>query len=375
MHLAMPNKKATPRALAQLLVLLVLAIGVPSLLCHVRDKPVVGLNHQNTEFSVQLEELALRRAKAEWVLVGNSMVNTRIDNDRLSEISSISAHKLAKGGTQSAVWFLFLKNILAKSKEQPKWVTVFFRETDLTWPDYRIEDVNEDIIALLNGKDDPAWKQVITARQMQGAGLSGQVAGGLTSLMPAHYLRPLSRRDLQVKAFRLTRIGTEMNSTQRRVEMNERFSLAHLRHDLGSDGAPNEMTSEIATAEEVNDPGVYEDGPMEFDPSADASFLPHMVALARQMGWKLHFHRIKKRPTGGVDKQDRPVIATYMQNLKAWLEQNGCVFTDETRDPSLTLDMYADGDHIDDDPAIQQRYHENFWQRVKPMVEPVLRAP
>jgi len=170
MHWAMPEKNGTPQALAQLLVLLVVALGVPSLLCHWQDSPVVGLNHQNTEFSVQREELALRRAKAEWVLVGNSMVNTRIDNDRLSEISGIAAHKLAKGGTQSAVWFLFLKNILAKSQQQPKWVTVFFRETDLTWPDYRIDDVNEDIIAMLSGPKEPEWKQVITARQTSGSG-------------------------------------------------------------------------------------------------------------------------------------------------------------------------------------------------------------
>lgn len=366
----MPEKKATPRALAQLLVLLVLALGVPSLLCRLQDTPVVGLNHQNTDFSVQREELALRRAKAEWVLVGNSMVNTRIDNDRLSEISGIAAHKLAKGGTQSAVWFLFLKNILAKSKHQPKWVTVFFRETDLTWADYRIADVNEDIIAMLRGPKQSEWKQVITARQLSTSGAKGLVSETLTSLLPSQYLRPLSRRDLQVKSFRLTRIGTDMNSTQRRVEMNERFSLSHLRHDLGSDGAPNEMQSETATADEINDPGIYVDGPMVFDPSPDASFLPHMVTLAKQMGWKLHFHRIKKRPSGGVDKQDLPLTAAYMENLKTWLEQNGCVYTDESRDPSLTLDMYADGDHIDDDSTIQQRYHENFWQRVKPFIRP-----
>ena len=370
MHYAMPEKKATPTALAQLLVLIALALGVPSLVCHLRDNPVVGLNHQNTEFKVQREEQALRVAQAEWVLVGNSMVNTRIDNDRLSEISGIAAHKLAKGGTQSAVWFLFLKNILAKSKQQPKWVTVFFRETDLTWPDYRIADVNEDIIAMLSGKDQTEWKQVITARQIGGSGLPGSIAGILDRLLPSQYLRPLSRRDLQVKSFRLTRIGTDMNSTQRRLEMNERFSLAHLRHDLGSDGAPNEMQSEVATADEINDPGIYIDGPMVFDPSPDASFLPHMVALAKQMGWKLHFHRIKKRPSGGVDKQDLPLTTSYMKNLKAWLEQNGCVYTDESKDPSLTLDVYADGDHIDDDPAIQQRYHENFWQRVKPFISP-----
>lgn len=370
MHWAMSETKATSRALAQLLVLLVLALGVPALFCHWQDKPVVGLNHQNTDFSVQREELALRRAKADWVLVGNSMVNTRIDNDRLSEISGLSAHKLAKGGTQSAVWFLFLKNILAKSKQQPKWVTVFFRETDLTWADYRIDDVNEDIIAMLRGPKQAEWKQVITARQLRTAGAKGLVHETLTNLLPAQYLRPLSRRDLQVKSFRLTRIGTEMNSTQRRAEMNERFSLSHLRHDLGSDGAPNEMQSDMTSAEEINDPGIYVDGPMVFDPSPDASFLPHMVALAKQMGWKLHFHRIKKRPSGGVNKQDQPLIAAYMQNLKTWLEQNGCVFTSEMEDPALTLDMYADGDHIDDDPAIQQRYHENFWQRVKPFIRP-----
>lgn len=366
----MPEKKATPRALAQLLVLLVLALGVPSLLCYWQDSPVVGLNHQNTEFSVPREELALQRAKAEWVLVGNSMVNTRIDHDRLSEISGIAAHKLAKGGTQSAVWFLFLKNILAKSKQQPKWVTVFFRETDLTWADYRIADVNEDIIAMLNGTQQAEWKQVITARQLSSSGVKGLLSETLTSMFPAQYLRPLSRRDVQVKSFRLTRIGTGMNSTQRRMEMNERFSLSHLRHDLGSDGAPNEMQSASAPADEINDPGIYEDGPMVFNSSPDASFLPHMVALARQMGWKLHFHRIKKRPSGGVDKQDQPLMADYMRNLKAWLEQNGCVYTDESRDPALTLDMYADGDHIDDDPVIQQRYHENFWQRVKPFISP-----
>lgn len=370
MHWLMPKLTAPPQALAQLLALLGLALGLPSLLCHLLDTPVVGLNHQNTDFNVQREELALRRAKADWVLVGNSMLNTRIDNDRLSEMSGISAQKLAKGGTQSAVWFLFLKNILAKSPQQPRWVTIFFRETDLTWADYRINDVNEDIIAMLKGEAQPEWKQVITARQVRESGLRGHIGNALDRLLPSQYLRPMARREVQVKAFRLTRIGTGMNSTQRRMEMNARFSLAHLRHDLGSDGAPNEGQATSSVTDETNDPGIYEDGPMVFDPSPDASFLPHMVALAKRMGWKMHFHRIKKRPSGGVDKQDLFVTTTYMQHLKAWLEENNCVFTSEMQDPSLTLDMYADGDHIDDDPVIQQRYHENFWQRVKPFISP-----
>jgi hypothetical protein len=35
-----------------------------------------------------------------------------------------------------------------------------------------------------------------------------------------------------------------------------------------------------------------------------------------------------------------------MRDLRAYVESRGGVLHDETGDPELTLDMYADGDHI-----------------------------
>ena len=33
--------------------------------------------------------------------------------------------------------------------------------------------------------------------------------------------------------------------------------------------------------------------------------------------------------------------------------------------------MYADGDHISEEDAVQQRYMQNFWERVGPVIAPL----
>ena len=59
-----------------------------------------------------------------------------------------------------------------------------------------------------------------------------------------------------------------------------------------------------------------------------------------------------------------------MRALGEWLASQGCVFTDETKDPTLTLDMYADGDHIKVSRAVRDKYHAAFWSRVKTSIVP-----
>ena len=95
----------------------------------------------------------------------------------------------------------------------------------------------------------------------------------------------------------MTRVGTDVNGSIRRIQLNERFDLKHLRHDLGGDRAAAGGTSQSEeSAGQVVDPGFYEDGPAVFDPSPDVSFLPHLVSLCKQHNIQLHFHRIKRRP-------------------------------------------------------------------------------
>jgi hypothetical protein len=255
-------------------------------------------------------------------------------------------------------------------------VTIFFRDTDLTWADFRIKGGNEGLIDLLDGPAQPEWQEVLAPSAAETRALPARLTHGLSHLFPISDLRPLARRQMQERAFRLTRIGTRANSSVRRAELNERFSLSHLRHDLGLDfAATGNGSSTMGVMEvdgEIIDPGFYEDGPTVFDPSLQASFLPHLVALAQAEGIKLHFHRIKRRPARNDTRPDPPELATYIQNLKSYLATQGCLFTDESSDLRLTLNLYADGDHISAKPEIQEKYLQIFWETTGPLIRPLL---
>jgi len=369
-------RRATLRSLGQLALLAIVAVAVPAGLCRVLDKPgnIIDDGAEASQFNPGTELKTMRKGKPSWVLIGNSMLNSRIDNRELTDTSGWKTRKVAKGGSQSALWFLFLKNIVIESGARPGLISVFFRDTDLTWPDFRVEGNNEGLNAELGGPDDPVWQQVLVKRRESTEGFPGRIRDALHNLFPDKDLRPNARRQMQDRALRFTRIGTKTRGSGRRIELNERFSLAHLRHDLGGDFASASGTQSARTVMvdgEAVDPTFYEDGPHTFDPSPTASFLPHIIALAKAHGSQLHFHRVKRRPLTNNTRPDDPVLKRYMTDLHAYLTANGCLFTDESQDARLTLDMYADGDHISANEAIQKRYLANFWERIGPVIKPL----
>ena len=362
----MPSLRA---GLAQLLLILALALLVPAGLLRLAKPEPAEAFPVGERLEPKGEIKRLNKAKPDWIVVGNSMANSRIDWRILSDLSGRKVLRVAEGGTQSAIWFLFLKQIIAKSEARPEWISVFFRDTDLTWADFRTTGVNDDLIAALRGPSQPEWKQVLVRKQQGGTVAS--VRQSLAALLPAEETLKQSRRDLQEAAFTLTPIPRSWPDALRRQELNERFSLSRLRHDLGSDSqsaaTPGAGGGRPGLAD-LPDPGMYENGPQIFDPSPDTSFLPHMIALAKELGIKLHFHRVKRRPLANHTRPDPALLTAYLTELRQYLEANGAVLTDESHDLALTLDLYADGDHIASDEATQRRYAENFWARVKAVI-------
>jgi hypothetical protein len=57
-----------------------------------------------------------------------------------------------------------------------------------------------------------------------------------------------------------------------------------------------------------------------------------------------------------------------MTDLRTYLADHGCALTDESQDPAITLDLYADGDHISSERKLNRRYMDTFWQRVRPVI-------
>ncbi len=375
-----PDRLRT-KAIAQLCCVVIAALAFPAFLCRssvlesalrlraVKPKRVLlasgGVNDAESGRAL------LRKEQPDWVLVGNSMLNSRIETDYLKKLSGHTPFKLTASGTKSAMWFLFLKLVVIESGVKPKCVTVFFRDRDLTWPENRM-DRNEEMIVRMEGRAQPEWKVVMgrydAAANMSFAGVVKNVGAGLGELLPGEKLRNWGRGKMQKTAFNLTSVGNSMPDEDRREELNDRLSLDHQRQDLASKKAGNEENeAEDALPGESN--GIE---PIEFDPSPTESFLPHMVALAQQHGFKLHFHRVKRRPDPPVSTPAELALPAYIKALQAYVESQGCLFSDESQDEAITYDMYVDGDHINRDPKYQQPYMDTFWRHVQSLVDTVI---
>jgi len=127
--------------------------------------------------------------------------------------------------------------------------------------------------------------------------------------------------------------------------------------------------------EEVRTPWSKLPEPLEFDPSPDKSFVPHMIALAKEHGFLLHFHRIKKRPPVDPAAVEDLALVEYLRQLEAFVESQGCAYTDETPETSLTREMYVDPSHLNDEPQHQRPYMDLFWRLVKPSLAPAFSLP
>lgn len=348
------------QALAQLAAVAGVGVGVPAVIGHRLPRPA-NADDVDTElgFDPDAERRMLVKENPGWVLIGNSMLNSRIFSEFLQRSSGWKNRKLAIGGTQSAIWWLLFKNILIASKSRPLWVSVFFRESDLTWPDFRITGKNAILINRLKKHHEPEWARVMAGRDP----VVSTSAATAERFFGIDDHDDWARRRIQDASFALTELEG-VKRGRRRLELNELFALDQLRGDLGDDGGGGDQPPAAADTSGAKppDPGMYAQAPTVFDPSPSASFLPHFLELAARHDIRLHFHRVKRRPDEQGRRPELPVFQRYLEDLREYLRANHCAYSDESGDPELNLSWYKDGDHID--KRRREAFAAKFWALV-----------
>lgn len=358
------------RALAQLAVMAGVGVGLPAAIGRWLPQPRTAEDvDTELDFDPAAERRSLVKEPLGWALIGNSMLNSRIYTPHLNAVSSWNCRKLGIGGTQSAIWWLLFKNILLASGARPLWVTVFFRESDLTWPDFRITGKNAILIHSLKKRHEPEWDQVMAGRD---AAISSVSSTAAERVFGVEGHDDWARRRIQDASFELTALEG-VKRGKRRLELNELFSLDALRGDLGDDGGGRDEPDTSASASpeaalKPPDPGMYAQAPTVFDPSPSASFLPHFVALAAAHDIRLHFHRVKRRPDGQGRRLELPVFQRYQEDLQEYLRAHHCAYSDESGDLELNLAWYKDGDHIDKER--REAFAAKFWTLVRDQIGP-----
>jgi hypothetical protein len=338
--------------------LLLVAVGmliVPLLLrplnaAVVGDLPPLGylptLEIRRPHQSFRAESLdELRFGNPAWVFIGDSMLGTRIDPSHLGRLSTTGDEYVSflyHAATGPAWWYLAFKNHLVASGVKPRVTFIFFRDTNLTDTMFRLEGQYGYALDQVALSAEPELDRLVAAhrkgpwyrthRWFDSTYQANVATSWMEPAIRRWWVRWRDPRPGVVEAF-------EWN-------LDQVFSIDTLRYDVGADLAQSDVT----------------DAP-DFHRDLPTSVLPLILDLAKQHGLPVCFVRVQRRPVGNQPPEQSPALVRYVADLEAWLEANGAMFHDDTGDPELTLDLYADGDHV----ANRARYTEIFRKRLDPL--------
>jgi hypothetical protein len=338
------------RAAAGLMTLIVVMLGVPVVIPAINawmagpslpPTYLPALEGPRARAAFQSTRLSeLRYLQPGYVVIGDSMAGTRLDERRLGELSGTAVAPLLQPGSGSAFWYLALKNWVIASGIKPRMVFVFFRDTNLTDLMFRLDPQFR-------------WALDLTALEREEE-LNALVA---KRIRPFHRAHVFLDRYMAVDAVRrrLEPAVAEwpaerlIASRRRRTEfmslMNERLGFDHLRPMTAAD-------IQIGDAPDF-----------DFERDVDGSVLPLMLRDAKQAGLTLCFVRVQRRPTAHRPPPQSPELEAYVAALRAYVTERGGIFHDDTGDPALTIDMYEDGDHLA--RHARRLYTENLYNRLR----------
>jgi hypothetical protein len=286
----------------------------------------------------------MNAVRPDYVLIGNSMLGTRIDPAVLARrLGENCCYVMWTAGAESAWEHQALKNHILAATHRPKKVFVFFRDTFLTRPSYRAQDIYWWRIERLSHDEEPELERAMRASRTWQETLEYYLGR----------LYPVQKRRVIANAL-IERAASSMAGTDRQsglaspgARYNDLFALDRMR-----------LTESDDTAFDRNDPAYF-----DFKARVADSLLPSMISLAQRAGVQLVFVRVQRRPTAQGPAAPTRQLQDYLAALREYLARNGAGFHDFTGDPQLTLDHYLDGDHIR--PEWKQASTQNFLERMR----------
>jgi len=267
-------------------------------------------------------------SQPEVVLLGDSMLVEGIDQDRLSTLLGTRVYQINFPGSASAVWYLIIKNNILNSPHKPGYLIVFFRDTMLTTPDYRVTGKYLAFIDEFASPSDHLLIQLAYVNQMS----------PLERLAQCCF--PLYGERLKIRA--------AVDDLVKYTIPDQWFGYDRAAIDRATDeifGSANLEQGNLNWAITTAEAYLYTDRNLSFETQVTHSFLPAIIRLCRKNGIQLifvsmktlHFAPPKTEPAG---------LENYMQSLKIYLEESDIPLLDFSHDERLKPEHFTDLLHM-----------------------------
>lgn len=269
----------------------------------------------------------MAKLKPRIILLGNSILDESVDENQLSRIVRAKTTKVWNGGAASAWWYLAMKNVIIQAPSKPRFVLIFFRDHILTDPTYRVTGDYKKKIDEMTEKQEPLLDRLAYLPN----------TNAITYLLLRY--SPLYQKRNKVKAKLETAIkdrcvsaltGSGPGTADKAIERT--FAEKNLNQHL--------LTIRQLAAEAATNDNQY-----NFSAQLNHSFLPHIIEIAKQNNIQLIFVRMKTRRDTEPDKEPK-ALRQYIEDLKDYLAENQTQFIDFTYDPSIKLEHFGAGDHL-----------------------------
>jgi hypothetical protein len=321
----MPNIRLT---IIQLTLFIGILVGLPHiLLLPFSKQDVVAFDNRPSK--------VVHKNQPEVVLIGNSMLKTRVSSQVFNKNFGKRTITMPMGGSGSTRWYLLLKNSVFPATDRVRQVVIFFRDHEIIDPLFRVTNQHRYSVERMKvGKE-------LELREVQRASQNWQEAAW-EWLFEHSWVIQVHRAVRS--SFTVVAIRDWFPNPARahlKALTKSRFEIENLRTDLNFEP---EVLGRAPTR--------------DLKTAIEKSLLPKIVELTRKHKAQLVLYRVSRRP--GVDE----VSKDYIDALRAYSKEQGIKYIEEAElFGQLPLDWYADGDHIS--ATVKKKYSKSFAEKLK----------
>ena len=270
----------------------------------------------------------LEGIKPDIVLLGNSMLGRGIDKDIIEKQTNLKVLKTYVSGSATAIWYLYIKNVVLSAKDKPKTLVVFFRDYFLTIPDFRVGGKYRKTVKMLSIGIEAKLEKIAYKRTVSSAMKNMFIE-----------IRPDLISDIKRLSFKLSRkILCFFNSQNCSDMIGDYKEVTKRIFNIQTYNIP--IYSKLQFSVEKNHNNFNKD----FSSAVQKSFLPTMIDLVKNKKIELIFVRVKRRNQEKISRS--PELSKYILDLKKYLTEREVRLIDFTNNMEITPEHYADGDHL-----------------------------
>lgn len=279
---------------------------------------------EDVRYSYKFE---IQKEKPEVILLGNSVINSGIDLQLFEQLVGLRSLKFSFPGTASAYWYLLMKSNITAANPPPRYLLIFFLDNLLTAPEL--------------GVNGPAYQALIDE-------LAGENETILLQKAYWSQIHPVERwLDSRLPLF--GERETLKEKIDNRLKYTLPFQVQRCDKTCLDDALDKTFTQlnmiqdNFAQSDEKAD--CWSGRDWDFNTLVENSFLPDMIALAREKGIQLVFVREKNAKVMNLADESAD-MRLYFQQMKDYLSAREVLYLDYAHEPSLTLDMFRDSMHL-----------------------------